>query len=364
MVRILLLEALVRRHQEQYDQALIPMERCLELAEPEGYARMFLDEGHLAADLLRRTRARGLHRDYCDHLGELFESSRSHEAAFGVPEGGYCPQVLVSVLFDVCAKIPIDVEVSRFASSERDHLFSMLPSVERGDILVLDRGYPSHEVLQTLAQEGVDFLIRLPSSHTFSAIDDLRESDGDDYRFHVDPQVGSPPEWTRLTLRAVRMRNPDGAESFFFTTLPRSLFSRAQLRELYHMRWEAEEFYKLLKSSYIGQGQFRSKTPTGIRQEINALVLFLAIARILMASAADASGETYESLSQKSAVLGLAAYITRLFLSADMEFINTELQALFRRIVRARDKRRKRRSCPRRSFRPRLRWGPTGRCGD
>ncbi len=286
------------------------------------------------------------------------------EAAFGVPEGGYCPQVLVSVLFDVCAKISIDVEVSRFASSERDHLFSMLPSVERGDILVLDRGYPSHEVLQTLAQEGVDFLIRLPSSHTFSAIDDLRESDGDDYRFHVDPQVGSPPEWTRLTLRAVRMRNPDGAESFFFTTLPRSLFSRAQLRELYHMRWEAEEFYKLLKSSYIGQGQFRSKTPTGIRQEINALVLFLAIARILMASAADASGETYESLSQKSAVLGLAAYITRLFLSADMEFINTELQALFRRIVRARDKRRKRRSCPRRSFRPRLRWGPTGRCGD
>jgi hypothetical protein len=75
------------------------------------------------------------------------------------------------------------------------------------------------------------------------------------------------------------MRAPDGVESFFITTLRRSDFSRRQLRELYHMRWEAEEFFKLLKSPYIGQGQFRSKSPVGIKQEIHALVLYLAVAR-------------------------------------------------------------------------------------
>ena len=93
----------------------------------------------------------------------------------------------MSVLLDVCARAPVDVEVSPFASSERDHLFSMLPSLERGDLVVLDRGYPSHEILQTLVEEGLDFLIRVPSSHTFAAIDELRESDGDDYLFHIDP---------------------------------------------------------------------------------------------------------------------------------------------------------------------------------
>ena len=137
------------------------------------------------------------------------------EGAFGVPEGGYCPQVLVSVLLDVCAKAPVDAEVSPFASSEREHLLNMLSSLERSDVLVLDRGYPSHEVLQALVQEGIDFLVRVPSTQTrFEAIEELRESDGDDFLYYVDPPKGAPPEWTRLTLRTVRLRNADGEESF------------------------------------------------------------------------------------------------------------------------------------------------------
>ena len=286
------------------------------------------------------------------------------EAAYGVPDGCYCPQALVSVLLDVCAKAPVDVEVSGFASSERDHLLAMLPILAPGDIVVLDRGYPSHEVLQSFVQEGIDFLIRVPSSHTFAVIDELRYSAGDDYLFYIEPPEGSPPEWTRLTVRAVRLEGPDGTESFYLTSLPRSQFSRAKLRQLYHMRWEAEEFYKLLKGPYIGQAQFRSKSPAGIKQEIYALILFLAIARVLMATAAEATGADYHSLSQKAAVLGLAAYLTRLFLSADPDFALRELRALLRRIVSCPYKPRPGRSSPRVSFRPRLRWGPGGRCGS
>jgi hypothetical protein len=285
------------------------------------------------------------------------------ELAFGVPNDGYCPQVLMSILLDVCAKTPVDVQVSSFASSERDHLFDMLPSLAAGDVLVLDRGYPSHDVLQTLVQECIDFLIRVPSTHTFAVVDELRASDGDDYLFYLDPPAGSPPEWKRLTLRVVRIKAPDGTESFFITTLRRSSFSRKQLRALYHMRWEAEEFFKLFKGPYIGQGQFRSRTPSGAVQEIHALVLFLLIARLLMATAAKVTDADYGSLSQKSAALGLAAYITRLLLSATQSYRIRDLHALLLRIVRTRDKRRDGRSAPRRSFRPRLRWGPRGRCG-
>ena len=285
------------------------------------------------------------------------------ESAFGVPEGCYCPQVLVSVLLDVCAKAPVDVEVDPFASSEREHLFSMLPSLAPGDILVLDRGYPSHAVLQTLAQEGIDFLIRVPSSSTFAIIDELRQSSGDDYLFRLDPPEGSPTEWTPITIRAIRLRNADGDETFFLTSLRRQHFSRKQLRQLYHMRWEAEEFYKLFKGPYIGQRQFRSKSAAGIKQEIHALTLFLAITRVLMATAAQATGADYDSLSPKAAVLGFAAYLTRLFLSADQDFALRELHALIQRIAKHPYKRRRNRSFPRVSYLPRLRWGPSGRCG-
>ena len=289
------------------------------------------------------------------------QRSSDLEEAFGVPEGGYCPQVLLSILLDVCAKAPVDLQVSAFESSERDHLFEMLHNLVPGDVLVLDRGYPSHEVLQTLVHEGIEFLVRVPATHTFAAIDELRESDGDDYLFYVDPPQGSPPEWTRLSLRAVRIKTPDGTESFFLTTLRRSHFSRTQLGELYHMRWEMEEFYKLFKGPYIGQGQFRSKSPSGVRQEIHALVLFLAIARVLMATAANSTGVDYDSVSQKSAVLGLATYVTRLFLTRDTDAALRELRALIQRVVSTPYRRRNGRTFPRVSYRPQPRWGPRGR---
>jgi len=286
------------------------------------------------------------------------------ECAFGVPEGAHCPQALVSVLLDVCAKAPVDLEVSGYASCERAHMLGMLHGLERGDVLVLDRGYPSHEVLQALTLDGIDFLIRVPASHTFKAIDALRESGGDDRAVRLDPPEGSPPEWKSLKLRAVRITCPDGSESFFLTSLPRSSFRIAQLGKLYHMRWEAEEFYKLMKGPYIGQGQFRSKSPEGVRQEIHALVLFLAISRMLMATAARASELDYEDLSQKAAVLGMAAYVTRIFLPhADQAMAERELCALFRRIVHARERKRRRKPFPRVSYKPSPRWGPNGRRG-
>ena len=298
--------------------------------------------------------------------GTKFNLQRGHdlEAAFGVPEGAYCPQVLMSIMLDVCAGLPIDVEIAPFASCEREQLFEMLPSLAEGDVLVLDRGYPCHELLQHLAADGIDFLVRVPSSHTFSAIDELRESRGNDYLFRIDPPAGSPPEWETLVLRGVRLKGPDGSESFFLTSLRRGEFSRSQLRELYHMRWQAEEHFKLLKGPYIGQGQFRSKSLVGVHQEIHALVLFLAIARVLMITAARSAGTDCRGLRQKAAVLGLADYATRLFLStADPDYALRELQAVLERIARTPYKRRRRRAPPRVSFRPRLRWGPSGRVG-
>jgi len=282
---------------------------------------------------------------------------------FGVPDSGHCPQALVSVLLDVCAKAPVDLQISASASSEREHLLGLLPSLVAGDVVVLDRGYPSHEVLQALVARGLEFLIRVPSSHTFAAIDGLRESEGDDYLYHIDPPEGSPKEWTRLTLRAIRLTTPDGDTSYFLTSLRRMQVSRAQLAELYHLRWQAEEFFKLMKGNYVGQGQFRSKSPAGAKQEIHALVLFLAIARVLMLTAASASGVKYDSLSQKSAVLGLAAYLTRILLETRPDRAIEHVHGLLRRVLTTREKPRPGRRAPRVSFRPRLRWGAGGRCG-
>lgn len=282
--------------------------------------------------------------------------------AFGVPEGAYCPQAMVSVLLDVCCHFPVDVEIGPGASDEREHLLFLLPNLERGDLLVLDRGFPAHDVLQALCRRGIDYLMRVPSSSTFRVVEDFVRSGRSEGVFTIDPPQQSPKEWIPLRVRIVRLSQPGGGESFFLTSLPRKDFQRTSLRELYHLRWEVEEFFKVLKGPYIGQGQFRSRSQEGVDQEITALMLFLGICVLCMNQAAPEDSDPRQ-LARKPAILAVAAYVTRLFMEEDPSRACQHLERLLARLRAARYKKRPGRKAPRRSFKPRSRWCASGRVG-
>ena len=212
------------------------------------------------------------------------------EREFGVPNDSHCPQILMSALVDVCSRTPFDVEVSGFCGSEGEHLLLMLDSLEKGDLLILDRGYPSHEILQSCASAG-------------------------------------------------------------------------DIKELYHMRWEAEEYFKLFTSEFAGQKQFRSTSAHGVRQEVAALTLFIAISRILARAANERLPEQQGFVSQKEAVLTFAKYLTRIFLAPNPAYARRSVDRAMQRMLATRDKPRPGRSHPRRSFRPTSKWCPRGRRG-
>jgi LuxR family maltose regulon positive regulatory protein len=54
VIEILVLQALAHQAQGNITPALLPLERALTLAEPEGYVRIFVDEGKPIAELLTR----------------------------------------------------------------------------------------------------------------------------------------------------------------------------------------------------------------------------------------------------------------------------------------------------------------------
>jgi hypothetical protein len=290
------------------------------------------------------------------------QRSAELEARFGKPEGGHVPQATISALVNVMSRIPTDVVVGRYGACERQLLLDHLAVLEAGDVLVLDRGYPSHEILRILLGRGIDFLVRVPAAHSFEAIADFRASGGDDYRVVIPPAKDTKCGAEPIELRAVKLTNPNGEESFYLTSLRRAHVSRAQIAELYHLRWQAEELFKLEKSVYFDQRQFHAKSALGVQQEILAQAIYVIVARFLLASAASHAGARYHDLSVKSAVLALADYLTRLCLD-DPERAAHFLPRLLDRIARTRDKRRTGRSCPRRSFKPGPRWGPKGRRG-
>jgi len=67
-IEILVLQALVYQTLSQLTAALLPLQRALALAEPEGYTRIFVDEGSSMRDLLREAAARRIMPAYTGKL--------------------------------------------------------------------------------------------------------------------------------------------------------------------------------------------------------------------------------------------------------------------------------------------------------
>jgi len=74
VIEILVLQALAHQAQGNIPLALAPLERALALAEPEGYVRIFVDEGLPMAQLLSEAAAHGIMPDYTGKLLAAFEA--------------------------------------------------------------------------------------------------------------------------------------------------------------------------------------------------------------------------------------------------------------------------------------------------
>ncbi|MFQ5857463.1 MAG: LuxR C-terminal-related transcriptional regulator [Anaerolineae bacterium] len=72
VIGALALQAIALQAQGERDQALIALEQALTLAEPEGYVRIFVDEGAPMAALLRIAASRGIALDYVSELLAAF----------------------------------------------------------------------------------------------------------------------------------------------------------------------------------------------------------------------------------------------------------------------------------------------------
>ena len=92
---------------------------------------------------------------------------------FEAPHQAYFPQMITGVLFDVLAKLPLNYMRAPFNTPEREMALALLPELGPGDLVLLDRGYPSYRVFQALIKQGADFLIRLPKDGMFKEIQDL-----------------------------------------------------------------------------------------------------------------------------------------------------------------------------------------------
>jgi LuxR family maltose regulon positive regulatory protein len=127
LIEILALEALAHEAQGDIPGALAPLDRALTLAEPEGYVRIFVDEGQAMRTLLHHTAASAIVSSYAQRLLSAFEeptrpaSTRVHAAATGLAEP------LTGREIEVLRLIAAGMRNQEIA----DHLVISLPTVKR-----------------------------------------------------------------------------------------------------------------------------------------------------------------------------------------------------------------------------------------
>ena len=285
--------------------------------------------------------------------------------AFGLPKKAHCPQILVSVMLDVVSGVPVDVELSGYRGNEREHLIAMLAGVAPGSLIILDRGYPSYEVIRMLTDAGIDFLIRVCEDGSFKATRSLKENQTHETNAWLDCESFRKAGASPIPVRLVELEGPNGTSSAYVTSLLPNEFDRGDIKELYHLRWSIEEFYKQLKGNYVGQGQFRSRTAQGVEQEVYAAILFLALSRLVTHTAElklDDCGQIEDGLrlTQKASVLVLQVWLTRLFLAQSQPRASEAMRSILAKASRVLDRSPRDRHFPRRSKKPRLRWSIYG----
>jgi hypothetical protein len=193
---------------------------------------------------------------------------------------------IASMLYDVLNQITIDASIAPYKkkSGERALLEGHMNKLKNGDLLLLDRGYPSIALFFQLQAIGVDFCVRMKGSW-WNTVRAFRNSDAKESVISLvlpkkdEHKLKNTPEWIdkEIQCRLIKIELDSGEIEILCTSLLDSeKYSHCQFKELYHYRWNEEEAYKLLKSR-IELEDFSGKTAKAVKQDFHAKIFLLTL---------------------------------------------------------------------------------------
>jgi len=258
------------------------------------------------------------------------------------------PQTSVSVLFNVKSKLAYDLVVEDVKANEREGLKKLCKSLKCNDLIILDRGYPSYEILKYLFDRKIQFLIRNPVGQTFKFVEDFLEEDIKDKIIEI------TIERKKYKLRLIK--TGDDSEKVFLTSLlDQRYYTYEDICNLYDERWEIEEHYKVNKELFKVEN-FHSKNENGILQEIYSQLLLSNITRLLMNEADKENILAKDEPSFKNAVYVVERYFNEIILCNNENKMKELFEDMLVEIKRVRYKKIKDRHYPRRSYKVVSKW--------
>lgn len=196
-----------------------------------------------------------------------------------------------SLLYDVLNQITLDAQLAPFkntqkkSGSERAMLQEHMPHIEKGDLLLMDRGYPSVSLFFLLVARGIEFCARMKGSW-WNEVRKFKESENEEtiVEFSLPDKdkekLNEFPEWKsrKLKCRLIKVQLDTGEVEILCTSLvDTDQYPYSEFKALYHLRWSEEEAYKLLKNR-LELENFTGKTARAVKQDFFAKVFMMTLA--------------------------------------------------------------------------------------
>ncbi len=193
-----------------------------------------------------------------------------------------------SVLYDPLNLLTLDAKIASLSTGERDLLHQHLEKVKPGDLLLLDRGYPSIALMYLLKAKGIDFCMRMKDDWWKEVKQFVKSGKKEKIvRFNL-PQkdrelLKDYPQMidTEIQCRLVCVKLENGEKEILCTSLlDKTEIAHDNFKELYHFRWGVEEGYKLFKSR-VEIENFSGKTAWAVKQDFYAKIFMMSLSAVL-----------------------------------------------------------------------------------
>ncbi|WP_417941244.1 IS4 family transposase [Flavobacterium sp. RS13.1] len=202
------------------------------------------------------------------------------------------PMARVSLLYDVLNQTVIDASISPNTFGEitlfKKHLketTSFLEQLKTPIIFLMDRGYPSFELMQEIKNKENYFVIRCKASYRKEVIEFVNKNINEDELLLIEGK-------RKMNVRIVRILLSSNQYEYLLTNTD---FDINELSDLYFKRWGIETFYEFLKNK-LQLENFSSKTKEGIFQDFFVSILIANISSLLVN---DAQKQLDQEVSEK-----------------------------------------------------------------
>lgn len=226
-------------------------------------------------------------------------------------------QSLVSCLYDVLNHTILDASMYPYNFNERKAAIKHLDKLDsirtEKELIIMDRGYPSGQLLKVLEEKQYKYLMRVNKDNFFKEIRDAKTDDEILCR-EIDGE--------NISFRLVTIELSNDTMESLITNLTDKSITKEMLAQLYRLRWGIETKYDDLKNK-LQLENFSGVTPICILQDFYSTMFLSNMLACMEAECSDKLDEINSSkqrmheykINTNHAVLVLRSTVVKLLMS-------------------------------------------------